>query len=65
MKHIVPENIREQLAKLEKEKNRINRDFLDALTYTRPFEEVKKIFSDLKAVEAELEKLKESVHQNS
>ena len=57
MIHIADKQLQDQLKQLKNKRERANEAFLDALTYVRPFEEVKKLFLDLKAIEAELKAL--------
>jgi len=50
--------LQNHLKLLKRRRDTANKDFLDALSFVRPFEEVKKLFFDLKAIEAELENFK-------
>lgn len=54
----VSKQLQNNLKQLQRKRDVANKAFLDALTYVRPFEEVKKLFTDLKEIEAELASLK-------
>jgi uncharacterized protein YerC len=62
-----PKQLQNHVKLLQRKRNAANKDFLDALTYVRPFEEVKKLFFDLKTIEAELEnfKVKQEVNKTA
>jgi hypothetical protein len=45
----------EQFYQLQIQREIANEAFLNALTYVRPFEEVKKLFLNLKAIESKLQ----------
>jgi hypothetical protein len=55
----ISKQLQNNVKQLQRKREIANKAFLDALTYVRPFEEVKKLFFDLKAIEAELKSLKE------
>ncbi|MBV9962374.1 MAG: hypothetical protein JO072_09015 [Parafilimonas sp.] len=57
--------LQEQLKQLKRKRDIANEAFLDALTYVKPFEEVKKLFYDLKAIEAELKELNAKVQASA
>ena len=48
------QSLHEKLRQLKRKRESVNNAFLEALTYVRPFEEVKKLFQELKAIEAEI-----------
>ena len=60
----VSKQLQNHVKQLQRKRDAANKAFLDALTYVRPFEEVKKLFFDLKAIEAELNSLKEKKEFN-
>ncbi|HEY2727378.1 MAG TPA: hypothetical protein VGI61_09415 [Parafilimonas sp.] len=60
----VSKQMQNHVKQLQRKRDTANQAFLDALTYVRPFEEVKKLFFDLKAIEAELNSLKEKEEFN-
>ena len=64
MIHIATKQLQEQVKQLRAKRDVANEAFLDALTYVRPFEEVKKLFLDLKAIEAELKNLDAIAQKN-
>ena len=51
------QSLQDKIKQLQKERDRVNEAFLDALTYVRPFEEVKALFNSLKKIEAEIKVL--------
>ncbi|MEP6467650.1 MAG: hypothetical protein ABJB05_15175 [Parafilimonas sp.] len=54
----ISKQMQNQVKQLQRKRNIANKAFLDALTYVRPFEELKKLFFDLKTIESELSNLK-------
>jgi hypothetical protein len=64
MIHIATKQLREQVKQLQAKREVANEAFLDALTYVRPFEEVKQLFLDLKAIEAEIKNLDAMTQKN-
>jgi len=54
MIHISAKQQQDQLKQLQRQRDIANEAFLNALTYVRPFEEVRKLFLELKAIETEL-----------
>jgi len=65
MIHVTAKPLHEQLKQLKHKREMANEAFLDALTYVKPFEEVKKLFYDLKAIEAELKDLNANTPKNN
>jgi hypothetical protein len=54
MIHISAKQKQDRLKQLQRQRDIANEAFLNALTYVRPFEEVRKLFLELKAIETEL-----------
>jgi len=65
MIQVATKTLQEQLKQAKRKRDVANEAFLDALTYVKPFEEVKKLFYDLKAVEAELKELNAKVQASA
>jgi len=65
MIQIATKPLQDQLKQLKRKRDLANEAFLDALTYVKPFEEVKKLFYDLKAIEAEIKELNTKVQASA
>lgn len=56
--------LQEKIRQLQRKREKVNAIFLDALSYPSPFNEAKKIFFELKAIDEELNTLKLSLQLN-
>lgn len=53
--------LHEQIKKLQRKREKINETFLDTLVYPGPFQNVKKLFFELKEIDKELNTLKVTI----
>jgi len=52
------QNLQQQIKQLQRERELVNEEFLNSIAYVKPFEEVKKLFSYLQKIDAEIKSLK-------
>ena len=53
-----PTNLEQKIKLLQRQREILNEEFLNSIAYVKPFDEVKKLFTELQKIDSEIKNLK-------